>query len=127
MPDLVYQALIRLAVMLPTILIVTSLVWLVLRKFGAVTPGAVLEPSNMRTWPLSFLLADAALFAVVFAFVAAWLGEGEWTAPRPSSPSGSGRSSCGGSPPEGPRHPRALAPVQTKSAPVDDHTARIRV
>ena len=80
MPDLVYQALIRLAVMLPTILVVASLVWLLLRKFGAVTPGAALEPSNMRTWPLSFLLADAALFAVVFAFVAAWLGEGEWTA-----------------------------------------------
>ena len=80
MPDLLYQFLIRLGVMLPTILIFTSLIWLVFRKFGAVTPGVPIEPSNLRTWPLTYLLADAALFAVVFAFVAAWLGEGEWTA-----------------------------------------------
>jgi hypothetical protein len=80
MPDLLYQFLIRLGVMLPTILIFTSLIWLVFRKLGAVTPGVPIEPSNLRTWPLSYLLADAALFAVVFAFVAAWLGEGEWTA-----------------------------------------------
>ena len=80
MPDLLYQFLIRLAVMLPTILIVASLVWVLLRRLGVVTPDAPLEPANMRTWPLSFLPADAALFAVIFAFVAAWLGEGDWTA-----------------------------------------------
>jgi hypothetical protein len=80
MPDLLYQFLIRLAVMLPTILIFASLVWLLFRRSGAITPGAPIEPSNLRTWPLSYLLADAALFAVIFAFVAAWLGEGEWTA-----------------------------------------------
>lgn len=80
MPDLLYQFLIRLGVMLPTILIFTWLIWLVFKKLGAVTPGVPIEPSNLRTWPLSYLLADAALFAVVFAFVAAWLGEGEWTA-----------------------------------------------
>jgi len=80
MPDLLYQFLIRLAVMLPTILVFTSLVWLLFRKLGTITPGATIVPSNLRTWPLSYLLADAALFAVVFAFVAASLGEGEWTA-----------------------------------------------
>jgi hypothetical protein len=80
MPDFLYQFLIRLGVMLPTILIFASLIWLLFRKLGAVTPGVPIEPSNLRTWPLSYLLADAALFAVVFAFVAAWLGEGEWTA-----------------------------------------------
>jgi hypothetical protein len=80
MPDLAYQFLIRLAVMLPTILIVASLLWLLLRKYGVVAPGAPLEPRNMRTWPLSFVLADAALFAVIFDFVAAWMGEGDWTA-----------------------------------------------
>ncbi len=80
MPDLAYQFLIRLAVMLPTILIVASLIWVLLRKLGAVAPGVPLEPANMRTWPLPFVLADAALFAVIFAFVAAWMGEGEWSA-----------------------------------------------
>ncbi len=80
MPDLAYQFLIRLAVMLPTILIAASLAWMLLRKFGVVAPGAPLEAANMRTWPLPFILADAALFAVVFAFVAAWMGEGEWSA-----------------------------------------------
>ena len=80
MPDLAYQFLIRLAVMLPTILIVASLLWLLLRKFGVVASGAPLEPRNMRTWPLSFVLADAALFAVIFAFVVVWIGEGEWSA-----------------------------------------------
>ncbi len=80
MPDLAYSFLIRLAVMLPTILIVASLLWYLLRKFGVVAPDAPLEPKNMRTWPLRFVLADAALFAVIFAFVAAWMGEGDWTA-----------------------------------------------
>ena len=80
MPDLLYQFLIRLGVMLPTILIFTALIWLLFRKLGAVTPGVPIEASNMRTWPLPYLLADAALFAVIFALVAAWLGEGEWTA-----------------------------------------------
>ena len=80
MSDFAYQVLIRLAVMLPTILIVATLVWVLSRKFGAVAPDAPLDPKNMRTWPLSFVLADAALFAVIFAFVAAWMGEGDWSA-----------------------------------------------
>ncbi len=80
MPDFAYQVLIRLAVMLPTILIVASLVWILLRKFSVVAPGTPLDPKNMRTWPLSFVLADAALFAVIFALVAAWMGEGDWSA-----------------------------------------------
>ena len=79
MPDLAYQFLIRLAVMLPTILIVASLLWFLVRKFGAVAAGAPLDPRNMRTWPLSFMLADMALFAVIFAFVAAWMGESDWS------------------------------------------------
>jgi len=80
MPDFAYQFLIRLAVMLPTILIVAALVWALLRQFGVVAPGTPLNPTNLRTWPLSFVLADAALFALVFAFVAAWMGEGNWSA-----------------------------------------------
>jgi hypothetical protein len=30
----------------------------------------------MRTWPLYFALGDAALFALTFSAVAAWMGEG---------------------------------------------------
>jgi hypothetical protein len=44
MPDLLYQFLIRLAVMLPTILIFTSLIWLLFRRLGAIRPGAPLVP-----------------------------------------------------------------------------------
>ena len=74
MPDFAYQVLIRLAVMLPTILITATLVWFLFRKFGAVTPAAPLNPRDMRSWPLRYVLADSALFAVVL------IGEGEWSA-----------------------------------------------
>ena len=80
MPDFAYQVLIRLAVMLPTIVITAALVWALFRKFGAVTAATPLNPRDMRSWPLSYVLADAALFAVVFAFVVAWMGQGEWSA-----------------------------------------------
>ena len=80
MPDFAYQVLIRLAVMLPTILITATLVWVLFRKFGSVTPATPLNPRDMRSWPLSFVLADSALFAVIFAVVVAWLGQGEWSA-----------------------------------------------
>ena len=80
MPDFAYQVLIRLAVMLPTILITATLVWFLFRKFGAVTPAAPLNPRDMRSWPLRYVLADLALFAVVFALVVVWIGEGEWSA-----------------------------------------------
>ena len=44
MPDFAYQVLIRLAVMLPTILITATLVWVLFREFGAVTPATPLNP-----------------------------------------------------------------------------------
>jgi lysylphosphatidylglycerol synthetase-like protein (DUF2156 family) len=80
MPDFAYQVLIRLAVILPTILITAALVWVLFRKFGAMTPATPLNPRDMRSWPLGYVLADSALFAVIFAVVVVWIGEGEWSA-----------------------------------------------
>ena len=77
MPDFAYQVLIRLAVMLPAVMIASALVWVALKKFGVLSTGAPLDPRDMRTWPLSYVLADAAFFALIFAVVAAWMGDGD--------------------------------------------------
>lgn len=79
MLDFLSQFLIRAAVMVPVMLIVTALLWLAFKRFGYVGTGAPFEARNMRTWPLSAVLADVALFAVTFAVVATVLGDGEWT------------------------------------------------
>jgi len=80
MPDFIYQVLIRLAVMLPAILILSALIWCGLKWFGVVRTGVPLDARDMRTWPLPFALADAALFALTFAIVMVVMGEGEWSA-----------------------------------------------
>ncbi len=80
MPDFIYQVAIRLAVMVPTLMIVAAPLWYALKAFGVVRTGAPFDPRNMRTWPLTIVLGDAALFAFTFAIVIVWLGEGEWSA-----------------------------------------------
>lgn len=79
MPDLAYQFLIRLSVMLPTVLITAALIWALFRRFGGAAVPTALNPRDMRSWPLGYVLADAAAFAVVFALVVVGLGEGEWS------------------------------------------------
>ena len=79
MLDYLYEFAIRAAVMLPVIVVMAALAWVALKRFGAMTPGAPFNAADMRTWPLGFALTDAAIFGIVFAGIAAWMGEGEWT------------------------------------------------
>jgi hypothetical protein len=80
MPDFLYQVAIRLAVMLPTLMIIAALVWYAGKSLGAVRTDVPFEGGNMRTWPLPFALIDAALFALTFAIIIVAMGESDWSA-----------------------------------------------
>jgi hypothetical protein len=80
MPDFLAQFLLRLGVMLPVILLVVASIWLLLNKRGVVKQGVPVDPADMRTWSLGFALADAAVFALIYALVSAWIGEGDSSA-----------------------------------------------
>jgi hypothetical protein len=80
MPDFLYQIAIRLAVMIPAIMITAALLWYAAKKFGRMRVGGPIDPRDMRTWSLQFALADSALFALTFAIVIVAMGESEWSA-----------------------------------------------
>ncbi len=80
MSGFIYQVMIRLAVMLPAVMITAALVWYALKKFGVMGKAAPFDARDFRTWPLRFLLAEAALYALIFALVVSGLGEGQWSA-----------------------------------------------
>lgn len=69
----------RSAVMIPAILIVSAGLWMMMKKLGVMHLDEPFNPSDMRTWPLSWALADGALFGLVFAAIAAALGDNEGT------------------------------------------------
>lgn len=75
MSDFIYQVAIRVAVMAPTLMITAAVLWYAFRYFGAAGTGAPLKPSDMRTWPLKLVLANAALFALAYAVVMVIMGE----------------------------------------------------
>lgn len=81
MPSFVTDALIRLAVLLPVMLIVAAGLWFACRKAGMLKTDTPFTRADLRTWPLRYVLADAALFAVVYAIVIAWLGDGDASTP----------------------------------------------
>jgi hydrogenase/urease accessory protein HupE len=80
MPDFLAEFLLRLGVMLPVILIVVAAIWFALKTRGGVKQGVPIDPADMRTWSLGFALADAAVFALIYALVSAWIGQGDWSA-----------------------------------------------
>jgi hydrogenase/urease accessory protein HupE len=80
MPDFLIQVFVRLGVMLPVILFVVAVIWLVLKKRGIVKSGVRVDAADMRTWSLGFALADATVFALIYALVLAWIGDGDWSA-----------------------------------------------
>jgi hypothetical protein len=80
MSDILYQVAIRLLVMAPVLMLAAALLWYASRKFGVVSANAPLNIRDLRTWPLSFILIDAALFALAYAIVMALMGDGEWSA-----------------------------------------------
>jgi hypothetical protein len=67
----------RSAVMIPVVLIVSAGIWMGLRKLGRLRLDKPVDARDMRTWPFSFAMADAAIFALVFAAVATAAGDGE--------------------------------------------------
>ena len=80
MPEFMVGFLARIAVMIPVLLIVSGGTWLLLQKLGIMRPDAPFSGQDMRTWPLRYAVAEAALFAVIFAAVSAALGESEFSA-----------------------------------------------
>ena len=88
MPDFLAEFLLRLGVMLLVILIVVAAIWFALKTRGGVKQGVPIDPADMRTWSLGFALADAAVFALIYALVSAWIGQGgapPWRAACPPS------------------------------------------
>lgn len=65
----------RLAVMLPAVLLTVALAWFLFRKTGVIKSGAPFSAGDMRTWPFSFALIDAAIFTVIFAAISASMTE----------------------------------------------------
>ena len=79
MPDFLVQVLSRLAIMLPVILLVVTVLWLMFkRRHGAVAP--TFNPSDMRTWSFRFAILDGAVFAVIFALLSAWMADSQFSA-----------------------------------------------
>jgi hydrogenase/urease accessory protein HupE len=75
--DFLFQLSIRVAVMVPVVMIAAAALWYGVKAFGAAR--SPFNARDMRSWPLRFALADAALFGATFALVAVLLGDSEWT------------------------------------------------
>jgi hydrogenase/urease accessory protein HupE len=78
MANFLLQFAARLALMVPVVMIAAALLWYGVRAFGAKGAQQSFNLRDMRTWPLKFALADAALFGATFALVAALLPESDW-------------------------------------------------
>jgi hypothetical protein len=80
MPDILFEFLGRVAVMLPVVLILVVVLWLIFnrRRHGTFAPA--FTPSDMRTWSLRFALLDGAVFAVTFALLSALMADSQFSA-----------------------------------------------
>ena len=74
--DFLFQLAIRFAVMVPVVMIAAAGLWYAVKAFGAAR--SPFNPRDMRSWPLKFALADAALFGATFAVVVVLMGDSEW-------------------------------------------------
>ena len=75
MADFLAQWFARTSVILPVVVVTAALAWWILAWLGVMKRGARLNGTDMRTWPLYFAIGDAAVFALVFSAVAAWMGD----------------------------------------------------
>ena len=78
MPDFILQVLLRLAIIVPTMLIAACALWYGLKAAGVVRPRSDLDPRDVRTWPLRFALVEAALFGLTYSIVLVAMGESDW-------------------------------------------------
>jgi hypothetical protein len=65
----------RSAVMIPVLVLVSAGVWLALRKLGWLKLDGPVDMRDMRTWPFSYVMVDAAIFGLVFAAIASVPGD----------------------------------------------------
>jgi hypothetical protein len=63
----------RAAVLIPSVVASAAILWLALKVIGALRRDRPFDRLDARTWPLAAALANAALFAFVFAAAAAAL------------------------------------------------------
>jgi hypothetical protein len=76
MPDLIVQVALRLAVLLPVMLLVAVLAWV--KQLGFIKRSALFSAADMRA--PGFLLIDAAIFALIFALISVLMSEGPYSA-----------------------------------------------
>jgi hypothetical protein len=81
MADFMAQWFARSSVMVPVVVVTAGLAWWILTWLGVMKRGAPLNGADMRTWPFYFAIGDAAVFALVFGGIAAWMGDSSATVP----------------------------------------------
>lgn len=80
MLDFAHGFLMRSAVMVPVLLVASIGAWTILRKLQMMRLDDPFDAADMRTWPLAYAMADAAIFGLVFSAIVAALGDGQLTA-----------------------------------------------
>jgi hypothetical protein len=74
--DIIKTFLSLAVVAVPAAMSVCALLWWAFCRIGVVRPMAQFSAYDVRTWPLSLALVDAAVFALVAAAAATTLGTG---------------------------------------------------
>lgn len=77
MLEFAHGFLMRSAVMVPTIMIVSIGAWTILHKLEMMRLDEPFDAGDMRTWPLVYAIGDAAIFGLVFAAIVSLLGDGQ--------------------------------------------------
>lgn len=77
MPYMMQEFMTRLAVMVPTMLVIAAGLWGLAAVFRMLRREAPRNLYDMRTWPLSYALGYAGVFATVFAAVVAFVDAGD--------------------------------------------------
>lgn len=80
MLDIVHGFLVRSSVIVPVLMIGSIGAWIILRKLHMMRLDEPFDAADMRTWPLAYAMADAAVFALVFSAIVAALGDGQLNA-----------------------------------------------
>jgi len=77
MLDVVHGFVVRSAVIVPLLMLGSIGAWIILRKLRMMRLDEPFDAADMRTWPLAYAMADAAVFALVFSAIVAALGDGQ--------------------------------------------------
>jgi len=77
MLDVIHGFLLQSAVIVPALMLLSIGAWVILRKLRLMRLDEPFDAADMRTWPLAYAMADAAVFALVFSAIVATLGDGQ--------------------------------------------------